>query len=166
MGTGLVEAPGAGWLRARALPRMMSAAAKRHEGAPMPKWSWLLVAFGAGFGWGECALGQTPSPANPRLAYEGLWGGDRIAACRDQDGVDRLSIEANRFFWYETRCRAHGRKANGPRSWTMHMACEGEGQRFKARPRLTLASPDKLIMDDAPVGRTKRQVYVRCGARR
>jgi hypothetical protein len=132
----------------------------------MPRWTWLLAAFGAGVAWGECALGQTPSPASPRLSYEGLWGGDGIAACRDQDGVDRLSIEANRFFWYETRCRAHGIKAHGPRSWSMHMACEGEGQRFRARPRLTLVSPDKLIMDDAPVGPTKRQVYVRCGARR
>lgn len=137
----------------------------------MPRWRWLVVAFGAGLGWGECALGQAPLSAKLRLPYEGVWGGNGIAACRDQDGVDRMSIEANRFSWYETRCRANNIKANGPpsngpRSWSMQMSCEGEGRRFRARPRLTLASPDKLIMDDAPVGPTKRQVYVRCGRKR
>jgi hypothetical protein len=100
--------------------------------------------------------GPTPQP------YEGLWGADGIAACRDQDGVNRMEITGKRLFWYETRCRALSIAATGPRSWTMRLSCEGEGQRFRARPRLSLATPDRLVMENAPVGPTKRQVNVRC----
>jgi hypothetical protein len=46
----------------------------------------------------------------------------------------------------------------------MRVSCEGEGQRFRARPRLSLAAPDRLVMENAPVGPTKRQVYLRCPA--
>src|SRR3954462_14180267 len=97
--------------------------------------------------------------------YEGLWA-SREAACREQNGVERMEIGGGRFFWYETRCRARGIKAEGARSWTMRLACEGEGQRFSARPRLTLQAPDRLIMDASPVGPGKRQVYRRCPSRR
>ena len=103
-----------------------------------------------------------PSAKKPRQPYEGVWGGDGSAACRDPDGVDRMEINGNRFYWYETRCRAQSVKADGPRSWTMRVSCEGEGRRYRARPRISLAAPDRLIMDGSPVGPTKRQVYVRC----
>jgi hypothetical protein len=102
----------------------------------------------------------------PTRAYEGIWGGDGSAACRDEDGVDRMLIEGNLLAWYETRCKAHKVKAEGARTWTMHLSCEGEGKRYRARPRLSLAKANKLIIDDAPVGPTKRQVYVRCSSRR
>jgi hypothetical protein len=42
------------------------------------------------------------------------------------------------------------------------MACEGEGERFRAQPRLSLDRSDRLVFENAPVGPTKRQVYVRC----
>jgi len=108
-----------------------------------------------------------PAQAQPRpeatpQPYEGLWGADGIAACRDEDGVNRMEITGKRLFWYETRCRALSIEAEGRRSWTMRVSCEGEGQRFRARPRLSLAAPDRLVMENAPVGPTKRQVYVRC----
>jgi hypothetical protein len=106
-----------------------------------------------------------PALNNRRQPYEGVWGSSG-AACRDQDGVNRLSIEGNRFYWYETRCRAHDIKAENARSWAMRMSCEGEGQRFRARPRLSLATPDRLILNGGPVGPTKRDVYVRCDAGR
>src|SRR4051812_18983538 len=108
-----------------------------------------------------------PAQAQPRAdptppPYEGLWGADGIATCRDEDGVNRMEITGKRLFWYETRCRALSIEAQGPRSWTMRVSCEGEGQRFRARPRLSLPAPDRLVMENAPVGPTKRQVYGRC----
>ncbi len=84
-----------------------------------------------------------PRPGPAPQPYEGLWGADGIAACRDQDGVNRMEITGKRLFWYETRCRALSIAAEGPRSWTMRLSCEGEGQRFRARPRLSLAAPDR-----------------------
>jgi hypothetical protein len=119
----------------------------------------VLVAF--------CVALGLPAQAQPRAEptprpYEGLWGADGTAACRDEDGVNRMEITGKRLFWYETRCRALSIEAQGPRSWTMRLSCEGEGQRFRARPRLSLAAPDRLVMENAPVGPTKRQVYVRC----
>jgi hypothetical protein len=103
------------------------------------------------------------SPAsNPhRQPYEGLWASSR-AACRDEDGVNRLGIEGNRFFWYETRCTAHDIKAGSGRSWAMRMSCEGEGMKYRVRPRLSLVPPNKLILDGSPVNQIKRDVYVRC----
>ncbi|MFL5214732.1 MAG: hypothetical protein ACJ8DH_12705 [Microvirga sp.] len=76
--------------------------------------------------------------------------------------MNRMEITGKRLFWYETRCRALSIEAQGPRSWTMRLSCEGEGQRFNARPRISLPAPDRLVMENSPVGRTKRQVYVRC----
>jgi hypothetical protein len=89
-------------------------------------------------------------------------GAPTVAACRDEDGVNRMEITGKRLFWYETRCRALSIEAQGRRSWTMRVSCEGEGQRFRARPRLSLPAPDRLVMENAPVGPTKRQIYVRC----
>ena len=109
------------------------------------------------------ALAAGSAQAQPK-PYEGQWAPDR-AACRDEDGVNRMEITGNRFFWYETRCRARDVKAEGRsegRSWTMRLSCEGEGQRFNARPRLSLPAPDRLVMENSPVGRAKRQSYVRC----
>src|SRR3954447_6979019 len=106
---------------------------------------------------GFCIALALPAQAQPRphpapQPYEGLWGADAIAACRDEDGVNRMEITGKRLFWYETRCRALSIEAQGPRSWTMRLSCEGEGQRFNARPRLSLPAPDRLVMENAPVG--------------
>ncbi len=125
----------------------------------MPRCALVLVGF--------CIALALPAQAQPRPdptppPYEGLWGADGIAACRDEDGVNRMEITGKRLFWYETRCRALSIEAQGPRSWTMRLSCEGEGQRFNARPRISLPAPDRLVMENSPVGRTKRQVYVRC----
>ena len=38
----------------------------------------------------------------------------------------------------------------------------GKGEKFNAKPRLSLPAPDRLILEDAPVTPVKRQVYVRC----
>ena len=102
-----------------------------------------------------------PAAKTSRRPYEGLWASSK-KACRAEDGVDRVSIEGDRFHWYETRCRAHDIKAANQRSWTMRMACEGEGEKFRAKPRLSLNRSDTLVFEAAPVGPTKRQVYVRC----
>ena len=101
--------------------------------------------------------------AAPKHPYDGLWGLD-AKACRDQDGKNRMEINGGgtRFFWYETRCTASAVAPEGPRAWRMKMACEGEGDRFTKRPRLSQPSPGKLILEDGPVGRAKRQAYVRC----
>jgi hypothetical protein len=119
-----------------------------------------LVLIGLSFGF--AMAGGAPAQAQPKgQPYEGVWGPDR-AACRDEDGVNRMEINENGFFWYETRCRAREVKAAGRRSWTMRMACEGEGQRFRANPRLSLTAPNRLVMENGPVGQTKRLAYVRC----
>jgi hypothetical protein len=101
--------------------------------------------------------------AAPKNAYDGLWG-TNAKACRDADGTNRMEINngGQRFFWYETRCVASAVAPDGPRAWRMKMACEGEGDRFTKRPRLSLPSPGKLVLEDGPVGRAKRQTYVRC----
>jgi hypothetical protein len=106
----------------------------------------------------------SPASNTPRQPYEGVWASDK-AGCRDEDGANRLSIEGNRFFWYETRCRAHDIKAGNGHSWAMRMSCEGEGAKYRAQPRLSLAPPNRLILDGSPVGQTKRDVYVRCEGR-
>ncbi len=116
----------------------------------------VLVGFGVAL--------ALPAQAQPRpdpapQPYEGLWGADGIAACRDQDGVNRMEITGKRLFWYETRCRALSIAATGPRSWTMRLSCEGEGQRFRARPRLSLATPDRLVMENAPEAAGQRALH-------
>jgi len=106
----------------------------------------------------------SPAASKPRQPYEGVWAASRTA-CRDRDGVDRMIIEGDRFSWYETRCRARDLKVESAQSWAMRMSCEGEGERIETRSRLSLTTRDKLTLDDAPVGPTKRQVYVRCTGR-
>ena len=71
--------------------------------------------------------------------YDGVWASSQ-KACRDEDGVERMIIEGDRFYWYETRCRARDIKKVNGKSWTMRMSCEGEGERFM-QPRLALAAP-------------------------
>jgi hypothetical protein len=141
---------------------------------------WVLAGFAAGLAF---RADGAPAQSEPRIErtaaassqarralqdrppYEGLWASSE-AACRDEDGVERMEIGRGRLFWYETRCRADGITAAGPRSWTMRLSCEGEGQRFSARPSLTLATPDRLVIERSPVGPGKRQVYARCPHRR
>jgi hypothetical protein len=106
-------------------------------------------------------LSAADARAAPKYPYEGLWGSN-AKACRDEDGVSRMEINGDRFFWYETRCRASDVKPAGANAWTMRMACEGEGETFKSMPRLSLPAPDRLMVEKSPVGREKRQVYVRC----
>lgn len=106
------------------------------------------------------ALAQKPAPKS-EPPYHGLWGSS-ARACRDPDGVSRLEINPNGFYWYETRCEAVGITPDGPRAWRMRLACEGEGEKFQKRSRLTLPAPSRLVFHDGPVGRSKRDTYVRC----
>jgi hypothetical protein len=99
--------------------------------------------------------------AAPKYPYEGLWA-TTAKTCRDEDGVFRMEINSNGFFWYESRCRASDVKPAGANAWTMRLACEGEGEKFNGAPRLSLPAPDRLVMEKSPVGQEKRQVYVRC----
>ena len=100
--------------------------------------------------------------ASAKQPYEGLWG-STAKDCRDPDGVNRMEINPNGLYWYETRCKPRGKVVqNGPNAWRMQVSCEGEGERFSARPRISLPSPDRLVMEDAPVTPVKRQSYVRC----
>ena len=105
------------------------------------------------------AASEAASAAQP---YEGFWA-STPRDCRNQDSASRLSIDgANRFDWYETRCRADEVKADGDRGWQVRLSCEGEGLKFKSRPRVSIAADGRLVMDNGPVGRAKRQTYVRC----
>jgi hypothetical protein len=104
--------------------------------------------------------------ASPALAdepYRGLWS-ESAKICRtDTDGVQRMEINRNGFYWYESRCRGPVTPA-GPNAWTAKLQCEGEGERWARTTRLVLASPDRLILESPPVGQAKRQTYVRCRA--
>ncbi|MBR0773545.1 hypothetical protein JQ625_01745 [Bradyrhizobium diazoefficiens] len=94
--------------------------------------------------------------------YEGFWASTR-KDCRDQDSANRMSIEGgNRLYWYETRCRASAITPDGKLGWTMRLACEGEGEKFRANPRVSIAADGRLVMDNGPVGQARRQTYVRC----
>lgn len=118
-----------------------------------------LVRFGHAVGVGLALAG---TPALAKQPYEGLWG-STAKDCRDPDGVHRMEINPNGLFWYETRCRPRGATVQtGPNAWRMQVSCEGEGDRFRARPRLSLPKPDRLVMEDAPVTPVKRQTYLRC----
>ena len=100
--------------------------------------------------------------ASAAQLYEGFWASAR-KDCTDQDSPNRMSIEGgNRLYWYETRCRASEIKPDGDRSWKMRLACEGEGEKYKSNPRVSIATDGKLVMDSGPVGQGKRQTYVRC----
>ncbi|MGY8631163.1 hypothetical protein RAD15_01535 [Bradyrhizobium sp. 14AA] len=119
----------------------------------------MVLSLGAALA-GQCA------PAFAAQPYEGFWASTR-KDCRDQDSANRMSIEGgNRLYWYETRCRAGEITADGSRSWRMRLSCEGEGEKFRSNPRISIATDGKLVMDNGPVGQAKRQVYVRCDAAR
>jgi len=94
--------------------------------------------------------------------YEGFWASTK-QDCRDDDSANRMSIEGgNRLYWYETRCRASSIAADGKLSWKMKLACEGEGEKFRSHPRVSIAADGRLVMDNGPVGQARRQIYVRC----
>ena len=108
---------------------------------------------------GKCA------PALAAQAYEGFWASTK-KDCRDQDSANRMSIEGgNRLYWYETRCRAGDIKPDGDRAWKMRLSCEGEGEKFKSSPRVSIAADGKLVIDNGPVGQARRHTYVRCERR-
>ncbi|MBX9828578.1 MAG: hypothetical protein K2Y27_26755 [Xanthobacteraceae bacterium] len=115
---------------------------------------------------GALLLAAAPASAQPAAPkseppYHGLWG-STAKACRDPDGVSRLEINPNGFYWYETRCKVSGITPDGLHAWRMRLACEGEGETFQKRTRLTLPAPSRLVLHDGPVGRSKRDAYVRC----
>lgn len=91
--------------------------------------------------------------------YDGIWG-DANVSCQAEDS--RLGIRGNRFDWYETHCT--GRRLSGTGStWKFDMSCRGEGQKFRRVTTISLPSPDRLVMDNAPVGPdNRRQIYKRC----
>ena len=121
----------------------------------MRAWALFGLVFGAA---------AAPGTATANEPFEGYWAGT-AAACRDQDSDDRLAIEGATFQWYETRCTASGIKAAGARAWTMKLSCQGEGETFAVRPRVSLPSPARLVMENGPVGRDpRRQTYLRCKA--
>src|SRR5690242_13695230 len=79
------------------------------------------------------AFAQKPA-AKIEPPYYGLWGSN-AKACRDPDGVERLEINPNGFYWYETRCKPAGITPDGLRAWRMRLSCEGEGEKFQKRTR-------------------------------
>lgn len=108
------------------------------------------------------ALGVQCAPAWAAQSYEGFWASTQ-KDCRDDDSPNRMSIEGgNRLYWYETRCRASEITADGKQGWKMRLACEGEGEKFRSNPRISVAADGRLVIENGPVGQAKRQVYVRC----
>jgi hypothetical protein len=47
----------------------------------------------------------------------------------------------------------------------MRLSCEGEGEKFKSSPRVSIAADGKLVIDNGPVGQARRHTYVRCERR-
>jgi len=110
------------------------------------------------------AVGAPAAAQQAKQPYEGQWA-STAKACRDPDGVSRMEISGGGkgFFWYETRCTATEIKPEGKTAWRMKLSCEGEGEKFRAAPLLTLAAPNRLVFTgNNPVGRSKRDTYVRC----
>jgi hypothetical protein len=108
------------------------------------------------------ALASQCVPAFAAQPYEGFWASTK-KDCRDQDSANRMSIEGgNRLYWYETRCRASEVAVDGKLGWKMKLACEGEGEKYRSNPRLSIAADGRLVMDNGPVGQGKRLTYVRC----
>ena len=100
--------------------------------------------------------------ASAAQPYEGFWASAK-KDCTDQHSANRTSIEGgNRLYWYDTRCRAGEIKPDGDRAWKIRLSCEGEGEKFKSNPRVSIATDGKLVMDNGPVGQAKRQTHVRC----
>lgn len=119
------------------------------------RWFAMALSLGASLASG-CAPAQVAQP------YEGFWASTR-KDCRDQDSANRMSIEGgNRLYWYETRCRASEITADGKLGWKMKLACEGEGEKFRSNPRVSIAADGRLVIDNGPVGQARRQTYVRC----
>jgi len=111
-------------------------------------------------------LAGQSAPALAAQAYEGFWASTK-KDCRDEDSANRMSIEGgNRLFWYETRCRASEITADGKLAWKMKLACEGEGEKFRSNPRISIAGNGRLTIENGPVGPAKRQTYVRCELRK
>ena len=103
----------------------------------------------AAIGLGFCALLATGcAPAWAAAAYEGFWASTK-KDCRNEDSANRMSIEAgNRLYWYETRCQASEIKK-------MRLASEGEGEKFKSNPRVSIAGDGRLVIENGPVGQAK-----------
>ncbi|PWE79310.1 hypothetical protein XF30_23695 [Bradyrhizobium sp. SUTN9-2] len=117
--------------------------------------------FAAVLSFAAVLVGES-TPALAAQPYEGFWASTK-KDCRDDDSPNRMSIEGgNRLYWYETRCRASQITADGRLGWKMKLACEGEGEKFRSNPRVSVAADGRLVMDNGPVGRAKRQTYVRC----
>lgn len=115
----------------------------------------VVLTLGAAFA-GRCA------PAWAAQPYEGFWASTK-KDCRDDDSPNRMSIEGgNRLYWYETRCRASEITVDGKLGWKMKLACEGEGEKFRSNPRISVAADGRLVIENGPVGQAKRQFYVRC----
>ncbi len=108
------------------------------------------------------AVSGACAPAFAAQPYEGFWASTR-KDCRDQDSANRMSIEGgNRLYWYETRCHASEITADGKLGWKLKLACEGEGEKFRSNPRISIAAGGRLVMANGPVGQAKHQAYVRC----
>jgi hypothetical protein len=111
------------------------------------------------------ALAQS-APKARLLPYIGQWASS-AKACSDPDGVGRMEISGGgkRFFWYETRCTATQINAEGKNAWRMTMSCEGEGEKFRAAPLLTLTPPNRLVFTGKnPVGQGKREPTCAAGS--
>jgi hypothetical protein len=112
---------------------------------------------------------MTAAAKKPRQPYDGLWASS-AKKCMDRDGVERMWVEGgNLFVWYENQCRASDIKQIDARSWSMRMACEGEGLKYNVKPRVLLETPNRLVFaDQPPVGSkgSKREVYERCDEKR
>jgi hypothetical protein len=110
-----------------------------------------------GLSFGICA-----GAALAREPYEGAWG-DAGRSCAAEEY--RLGIAGNRFDWYETHCTAQ-RLSGAKGAWRFAMRCSGEGRSSRAVTRVSLPSPNRLVIENAPVGPdARRQVYKRCGGR-
>jgi len=110
----------------------------------------------------EAQTSRSSASGKSKSPYDGVWASNQ-KACRDEDGVNRMLVQGDRFYWYETRCRARDIKKVNDKSWTMRMSCEGEGERFRVQPRLSLPAPDRLVFERSPpVGQAKRDAYVLC----
>ena len=111
----------------------------------------------------SAAASKSSATSKFKEPYDGIWGSNP-KACRDPDGVNRMTVQESKFYWYETECRARDIKAESGKAWTMRLTCEGEGMKFSAKPRVSLPTPDKLVMEHSPVGgpKDKPQAYVRC----
>lgn len=118
-------------------------------------------------GHGPYGAGQVPVPArgaSARHPFVGYWATDR-AACLDPDSDGRMAFGPDTIDWYETRCRIRAASTARRGARRLDLACRGEGQRMDLRATVSLPTPDALIIDDGPIGPSKRQRYIRCKPR-